>query len=46
MPEDLKQKRQDQYVDNYTNYECITQALEKTKQLLEPTNYLTIVKGY
>ena len=44
MPEDLKQKRQDQYVDNYTNYECITQALEKTKQLLEPTNYLTIVK--
>ena len=45
MPEDLKQKRQDQYVDNYTNYECITQALEKTKQLLEPTNYLTIVKG-
>lgn len=46
MPTDLKEKRQNQYVDNYTNYECITQALDKTKQLLAPTPYLTIKKGY
>ena len=45
MPEDLKAKRQDQYVGNYTNYDCIKDALEITKQLLPPTEYVTILPG-
>ncbi|MCF2595202.1 5'-nucleotidase C-terminal domain-containing protein [Pseudoflavonifractor phocaeensis] len=44
MPEDLKAKREDQYIDNYTNYDCITDALAITKQLLEPTEYVTILQ--
>ena len=43
MPEDLKAKRQDQYVGNYTNYDCIKDALAITKQLLPPTEYVTIL---
>ncbi|MBP3522153.1 MAG: extracellular solute-binding protein [Clostridia bacterium] len=45
MPADLKAKREDQYVDHYSNYECIREALAKTKQLLEPTQYVTILQG-
>ena len=45
MPEDLKAKRQDQYVGNYTNYDCIKDALAITKQLLPPTEYVTILPG-
>ena len=45
MPEDLKEKREDQYVDEYTSYDCIRDALAKTKQLLEPTEYVTILQG-
>ena len=45
MPEDLKEKREDQYVDQYTSYDCIRDALAKTKQLLEPTEYVTILQG-
>ena len=45
MPEDLKAKREDEYVDKYTNYDCIQDALAKTKQLLEPTEYVTILQG-
>ena len=45
MPADLKAKREDQYVDHYSNYECIREALAKTKQLLEPTQYVTIFQG-
>ena len=45
MPADLKAKREDQYVDHYSNYDCIREALAKTKQLLEPTQYVTILKG-
>ena len=44
MPEDLKAKRQDQYVGNYTNYDCIKDALAITKQLLPPTEYVTILQ--
>ena len=44
MPEDLKAKREDAYVDKYTNYDCIRDALAKTKQLLEPTEYVTILQ--
>ncbi|MGN0773895.1 MAG: 5'-nucleotidase C-terminal domain-containing protein [Candidatus Ventricola sp.] len=42
MPADLKAKREDQYVDRYTNYDCIRDALAKTRQLVEPTQYVTI----
>ena len=45
MPEDLKAKREAQYVGNYTNYDCIKDALEITKQLLPPTEYVTILPG-
>ena len=45
MPEDLKAKREDQYVGNYTNYDCIKDALAITKQLLPPTEYVTILPG-
>ena len=45
MPADLKAKREDQYVDHYSNYDCIREALAKTRQLLEPTQYVTILKG-
>ncbi len=45
MPEDLKAKRQDQYVGNYTNYDCIKDALAITKQLLPTTEYVTILPG-
>ena len=43
MPEDLKAKREAQYVGNYTNYDCIKDALAITKQLLPPTEYVTIL---
>ena len=46
MPEDLKAKREDRYVDKYSNYDCIRDALAKTNQLLEPTEYVTIVRDY
>ena len=45
MPEDLKAKREAQYVGNYTNYDCIREALAATNQLLEPTEYVTILQG-
>ena len=45
MPADMKAKRQDQYVENYTNYDCIKDALAITKQFLEPTEYVTILPG-
>ena len=43
MPEDLRAKREAQYVGNYTNYDCIKDALAITKQLLPPTEYVTIL---
>ena len=46
MPEDLKTKREDYYVNDYTSQEYIQEALTQTKQFLEPTEYVTIVKGY
>ena len=45
MPADLKAKREGQYVDHYSNYDCIREALAKTRQLLEPTQYVTILQG-
>ncbi|MGN0366132.1 MAG: extracellular solute-binding protein [Suilimivivens sp.] len=45
MPENLKTKREEQYVGNYNNYDCIKEALAVTNQLLEPTEYVTILQS-
>ena len=45
MPEDLKNKREDYYVNDYTSQEYIKIALEKTQQFVEPTEYVTIVQS-
>ena len=45
MPEDLKAKREDYLVDDYSSQECMQEALEKTRQFLEPTEYVTILQG-
>ena len=45
MPEDLKNKREDYYVNDYTSQEYIQIALEKTGQFLEPTEYVTILQN-
>ena len=45
MPADLKEKRQAYLVDDYSSQECMQEALEKTKQFLEPTEYVTILQG-
>ena len=46
MPEDLKAKRADYIVNDFTSQEYIREALTQTQQFLEPTDYVTIVKGY
>ena len=46
MPEDIKAKREDYYVNDFSSQECICDALSETKQFLEPTEYVTIVKEY
>ena len=45
MPEDLKEKRQAYLVSDFSSQECIQQALEKTRQFLEPTEYVTILQA-
>ena len=45
MPADLKEKRQDYLVDDFSSQECMQEALEKTRQFLEPTKYVTILQG-
>ena len=45
MPEDLKTKREDYIVNDFTSQECIQEALIKTQQFLEPTEYVTIRQG-
>ena len=42
MPEDLKAKRQDYLVNDYTSQEYILEALKNTQQFLAPTEYVTI----
>ena len=44
MPEDLKVKREDYIVNDFTSQEYIQEALLKTEQFLEPTEYVTIVQ--
>ena len=45
MPVDLKEKRQAYLIDDYSSQECMQEALEKTKQFLDPTEYVTILSG-
>ncbi|MCF2665211.1 extracellular solute-binding protein [Oscillibacter valericigenes] len=45
MPADLKEKRQAYLVDDFSSQECMQEALEKTRQFLEPTEYVTILQG-
>lgn len=42
MPEDLKVKREEQYVCEYNSYDCMLDSVKATGQLLEPTDYVTI----
>ena len=42
MPEDLKTKREAYLVNDFSSQECMQEALEKTKQFLEPAEYVTI----
>lgn len=43
MPQDLKEKREDYLVNDYSSQECMALALSKTKQFLAPSDYLTIL---
>jgi len=45
MPEDLKERRQAYLVSDFSSQECMQEALEKTKQFLAPTEYVTILQG-
>ena len=45
MPEDIKAKREDYYVNDFTGQEYICEALAETKQFLPPTEYVTIIQG-
>ena len=43
MPEDLKEKRQAYLISDFSSQECMLEALTKTRQFLEPTEYVTIL---
>ena len=45
MPEDLKTKREAYLVSDFSSQECMQEALEKTKQFLAPTEYVTILQS-
>lgn len=42
MPEDLKTKREEQYVGEYNSYDCMLDGVKACGQLLAPTDYVTI----
>ncbi|MBO4990709.1 MAG: hypothetical protein J6E42_00965, partial [Firmicutes bacterium] len=44
MPDDLKAKREVYLVDDFSSQECMQEALEKMRQFLEPTEYVTILQ--
>lgn len=44
MPEDIKAKREDYIVNDFSSQEYIQEALKKTQQFLEPTEYVTILQ--
>ena len=45
MPEDLKARREPYLISDFSSQECMQEALEKTKQFLAPTEYVTILQG-
>ena len=45
MPEDLRTKREAYLVSDFSSQECMQEALEKTKQFLAPTEYVTILQS-
>ena len=45
MPEALKVKREAYLVHDFSSQECMQEALEKTKQFLAPTEYVTILQS-
>ncbi|MDD5900103.1 MAG: extracellular solute-binding protein, partial [Lachnospiraceae bacterium] len=45
MPEDLKSKREVYLMSDFSSQECMQEALTKTKQFLEPTEYVTILES-
>ena len=44
MPEDIKAKREDYCVNDYSSQEFIAKALGVTKQFLAPSEYVTIIQ--
>ena len=44
MPEDIKSKRADYIVDDFTSQDYIKEALTQTGQFLAPTDYVTILQ--
>ena len=45
MPDDLKEKRQAYLISDFSSQECMQEALTKTGQFLEPTEYVTVLHG-
>ena len=45
MPADLKAKREDYLVHDFSSQECMQEALEKTRQFVAPSEYVTILQG-
>ena len=45
MPEDIKAKRENFRVNDYTSQEYIAQALKNLQQFAAPTDYVTILQG-
>ena len=45
MPEDIKAKREDYCVNDYTSQEYIAQALNNSQQFLAPSEYVTILQS-
>ena len=45
MPADLKEKREAYLIHDFSSQECMQEALEKTKQFLAPSEYVTIKQG-
>ena len=44
MPEDIKAKREADYVTDYSSQEAVAEVLRNTKQFAAPTDYVTITK--
>lgn len=44
MPEDIKEKREDDFVTDYSSQEAVTEVLRNTQQFAQPSDYVTIVR--